>query len=99
VIILTPGNVADCTVGPQCVSLIAGIKKLLGDWKRYKRRERRGAREGEPRAFERQIAQINPHRAWLRDLLDVIEIARGTVPVSDAATEGSAGEEAAGDLI
>ena len=31
VIILTPGNVADCTVGPQCVSLIAGIKKLLGD--------------------------------------------------------------------
>jgi transposase len=31
VIILTPGNVADCTVGPECVSLIAGIKKLLGD--------------------------------------------------------------------
>ena len=31
VIILTPGNVADCTVGPACVSLIAGIKKLLGD--------------------------------------------------------------------
>jgi transposase len=31
VIILTPGNVADCTAGPECVSLIAGIKKLLGD--------------------------------------------------------------------
>jgi transposase len=31
VIILTPGNTADCTVGPQCVSLVAGIKKLLGD--------------------------------------------------------------------
>jgi hypothetical protein len=31
VIILTPGNVADCTVGPECVSLVAGIKKLLGD--------------------------------------------------------------------
>jgi transposase len=31
VIILTPGNVADCTVGPECVSLMAGIKKLLGD--------------------------------------------------------------------
>ena len=30
-IILTPGNVADCTVGPECVSLMAGIKKLLGD--------------------------------------------------------------------
>jgi transposase len=31
VIILTPGNVADCTVGPECVSPIAGVKKLLGD--------------------------------------------------------------------
>jgi IS5 family transposase len=30
-IILTPGNVSDCTVGPKCVSLMAGIKKLLGD--------------------------------------------------------------------
>ena len=30
-ILLTPGNTADCTVGPQCVSLVAGIKKLLGD--------------------------------------------------------------------
>jgi hypothetical protein len=31
VIILAPGNVTDCTVGLQCVSLMAGIKKLLGD--------------------------------------------------------------------
>ena len=30
-LILTPGNTADCTVGPDCVSLVAGIKKLLGD--------------------------------------------------------------------
>jgi hypothetical protein len=30
-IILTPGNVADCTAGPECVCLMAGIKKLLGD--------------------------------------------------------------------
>ena len=30
-IILTPGNVADCTVGPQCVKMIAGVKQLLGD--------------------------------------------------------------------
>ena len=31
-IILTPGNVADCTVAPECVTLMAGsIKKLLGD--------------------------------------------------------------------
>jgi transposase len=31
VIILTPGNVADCTVGPECVNMIAGVKELLGD--------------------------------------------------------------------
>jgi len=31
VIILTPGNVADCTVGPECVNMIAGVKVLLGD--------------------------------------------------------------------
>jgi hypothetical protein len=31
VIILTPGNVVDCTVGPECVSLMSGIEKLLGD--------------------------------------------------------------------
>ncbi len=30
-IILTPGNVADCTVRPECVSLMAGVEKLLGD--------------------------------------------------------------------
>jgi transposase len=31
VLILTPGNTADCTVGPVCVSLLDGIKELLGD--------------------------------------------------------------------
>jgi hypothetical protein len=32
VIILTPGNVADCTVASECVSLTAGsTRKLLGD--------------------------------------------------------------------
>ena len=31
VLILTPGNTADCTVGPACVSLLDGIKELLGD--------------------------------------------------------------------
>jgi transposase len=32
VIILTLGNnIADCTVGPECVSMMASIKKLLGD--------------------------------------------------------------------
>jgi IS5 family transposase len=31
VLILTPGNAADCTVGPACVGLVDGIKELLGD--------------------------------------------------------------------
>ena len=31
VLILTPGNIADCTVAPACVSLLAGIKEVLGD--------------------------------------------------------------------
>src|SRR5260370_15832684 len=31
VLILTPGNTADCTVGPACVRLLAGIAQLLGD--------------------------------------------------------------------
>jgi transposase len=31
VLILTPGNVADITVAPECVERIAGLKKLLGD--------------------------------------------------------------------
>ena len=26
-----PGNTADCTVAPECVSLITGIEELLGD--------------------------------------------------------------------
>jgi len=31
VIILTPGNTADCTVAPECINLIAYIVALLGD--------------------------------------------------------------------
>jgi hypothetical protein len=61
------------------------------------RRERRDARESEPRAFERHVAEKEPHRPRLGDLLDLIEIARGAVPVADAAAEGGAGEEAVGD--
>lgn len=31
-IILTPGNVADCTVAPECMNHMAvGLKKVLGD--------------------------------------------------------------------
>jgi hypothetical protein len=29
-LILTPGNTADCTVGPASVSLLDGIAELLG---------------------------------------------------------------------
>jgi transposase len=31
VLILTPGNTADCTLAQDCVSLIPGIKELLAD--------------------------------------------------------------------
>jgi transposase len=31
VLILTPGNTADCVMAQECVSLIAGIKELLAD--------------------------------------------------------------------
>jgi hypothetical protein len=30
-LILTPGNTADCTLGPACLSLVDGIKELIGD--------------------------------------------------------------------
>src|SRR5258708_3747710 len=58
------------------------------------RRKRGDAREREPRAFERHIAEIKPHRPRLGDLLDLVEIARGAVPIADTAAEGSTGEEA-----
>jgi Transposase DDE domain len=31
VLILTPGNTADCVMAQECVSLIPGIKELLAD--------------------------------------------------------------------
>jgi transposase len=31
VLILTPGNTADCMVAPACVGMLDGIKELLGD--------------------------------------------------------------------
>jgi hypothetical protein len=31
VLILTPSNTADCTVAPACVTLLDGIRELLGD--------------------------------------------------------------------
>ena len=62
------------------------------------RREGFAPREREPRAFERAIAKIKPHRPWLGDLLRFVEIARRAVPVADGAAEGGAGDEAARDV-
>jgi transposase len=45
-LILTPGNTADCTVAPACVSLLAGIKELLGDKAYDSNKFRKSLREG-----------------------------------------------------
>ena len=63
------------------------------------RRERLAVREREPRTLERHVAKKEPHWPRLSDLLDLIEIARGAVPIADAAAEGCASEEAAGELV
>src|SRR5262249_13938744 len=57
------------------------------------------ASESEPRAFERRVAETKTHRPRLGDLLDFVEIARGAVPIADAAEEGRAGDQAAGNLV
>ena len=44
--ILTPGNTADATVAPACVSLLAGIKELLGDKAYDSNKFRKSLREG-----------------------------------------------------
>jgi len=67
-----------------------------------KRRKRRDARKKASRArSERHVrrGKKKPHWPRLGDLLDLVEIARGTVPVADAAAEGRAGKEAAGGEI
>ena len=38
--ILTPGNTADCTVGPACVSLLDGIKPVIPGRSNRKKRIR-----------------------------------------------------------
>jgi hypothetical protein len=42
---------------------------------------------------------MEPYRPRLGDLLDLVEVTRSAVPVADAAAEGSAGEETAGDIF
>jgi len=59
------------------------------------RREGFAAREREPRALQREIAEKQPHRPRLRDLLDLIEIAPGGGPVADAAAQSGAGKQVA----
>ena len=56
--------------------------------------ERLDLRKREPRALQRDIAEIKPHRPWLRDLFDLVKIARGIRPIADAAAERGAGKEA-----
>ena len=60
---------------------------------------RRGARESKPRAFERHVAEMEPHRPRLGDLLDLVEIPCSALPVADAAVERSADEEATCDFL
>jgi len=43
---LTPGNTADCTVAPECVSLITGLKELLGDKAYDSNKFRKSLRKG-----------------------------------------------------
>ena len=63
------------------------------------RREGFAPRERQPRALERAIAEKEPHRPRLGDLLRFVEVARRAVPVADGAAEGGAGEQAARDLF
>ena len=53
------------------------------------------SRQREPRALERDVAEIKPHRPRLGDLLRLVEIALCAVPVADRAAEGGAGEQPA----
>ena len=95
--------------GEVCPGVLLEARCLRGVWESglwravvdepIERREGFEAREGEPRAFERHVAEIEPHRPRLGDLLHLVEIGRRAVPVADAAAEGGAGEEAAGKKV
>ena len=69
----------------------------LGVDEAVQRREGFAARERKPRALERAIAEIEPHRPRLGDLLDLVEVARRAVPLANGAAESGAGEQAARD--
>ena len=63
------------------------------------RREGFAARQREPRSLERAIAEIEPHRPRLGDFFDIVEVARGAVPVADGAAESGASEQAASEVV
>jgi hypothetical protein len=48
--------------------------------------------------LQRYVAEEEPHRPRLGDLLDLVEVARGAAPIADAAAEGGAGVEAKGEV-
>src|SRR5215472_7847280 len=75
-----------------------GLRRAVVD-QPIERGERRDTRKGKPCAFEGHVAQMEPHPPWLGDLLNLVEIARGTVPVAHATAESRAGEEAAREII
>ncbi len=66
---------------------------------RVQRREGFALRQSEPRAFEREVAEIEPHRPRLGDLLHVVEVAPRAVPFAEGAAESGAGEQAASDKV
>jgi hypothetical protein len=59
------------------------------------RREGFSPRQRQPRAFERAVGEVKPHRPGLGDLLSFVEIAPRVVPLADSATEGCAGKKGA----
>jgi hypothetical protein len=91
----------------QRLSLEPGRRGRVGQSGRRRARfdeavQRRGrfdSRKRKPRPFERDVAQIKPHRPWLGDLRRFGEIAPRAVPVAENASEGGAGDEAAREVF
>jgi hypothetical protein len=50
------------------------------------------------RAFERHIAEMKLHRSRLSDFFDLVEIARGAIPVPETTAKRGAGEQATSDI-
>ncbi len=63
-----------------------GLRRIVLLQHAIERRERLDARKRKPCAFERQVAEMKPYRPRLGDFLDLVEIARGAVPIADVST-------------